>query len=104
MRRTVLPCFVLLALAPLVHAEGSKRPLRIDDMFAFRRVSDPQISPEGRPIAYVVAAVDLANNRPPPAVWLAPTHGDDKPRQLTTTTKKDSPPRWSPDGKQILFA
>jgi dipeptidyl aminopeptidase/acylaminoacyl peptidase len=77
--------------------------MRIDDMFAFRRVSDPQISPDGRTIAYVVASVDFPTNRSSSNIWLAPAHGGE-PRQLTSTTKKDSHPRWSPDGKQILFA
>src|SRR5207249_5581609 len=36
-------------------------------------------------------------------LWLAATDGKTPPRQLTTTPKKDRHPRWSPDGKHILF-
>lgn len=107
MRRMVVTCLVFFALAPAVHAEGAKRPLRIEDMFAFRRASDPRISPDGHTVAYVVSSVDLASNRSSSTIWLANLRGDgtsEKPRQLTTTSKKDSHPRWSPDGKQILFA
>jgi dipeptidyl aminopeptidase/acylaminoacyl peptidase len=71
-------------------------------MFTFRRVSDPQISPDGTLVAYVVTTVDLAGNKTSSALWLAPT-GKGEPRQLTNTPKKDKHPRWSPDGKYLLF-
>jgi dipeptidyl aminopeptidase/acylaminoacyl peptidase len=98
---------VLLLLAgyatpAAVRAEAKKRPMTIDDLFRFQRVSDPQISPDGKTVAYVVGTVDLKGNRSSSNIWLVSTEGG-KPRQLTNTTKKDSHPRWSPDGKRILF-
>ena len=104
MERLTLLCAVLVAFAApaAVFAEG-KRPMKVDDLFRFKRVSDPQLSPDGQAVAYVVAAVDLAANSSSSSIWLAPTAGRGKPRQLTNTTKKDKHPRWSPDGKRILF-
>ena len=51
---------MLLAVPAAVHAEGGKRPMKIDDLFRFKRVSDPQISPDGKTVVYVVGEVDLA--------------------------------------------
>lgn len=78
------------------------RPITVDDLLKFERLSDPQISPDGRHVAYVVTRPSLEKNSTTATIWLAPTDGG-APRQLTTTTKHDRHPRWSPDGKQILF-
>jgi dipeptidyl aminopeptidase/acylaminoacyl peptidase len=94
---------VLFALPAVVLAEG-KRPMKIDDLLAFKRVSDPQISPDGKWVVYVVGTVDLSGNKIPSSLWLASADGKGEPRQLTNAPgKKDKHPRWSPDGKWILF-
>ena len=96
-------CLSALAVPAAVFAEG-KRPMRVDDLFAFRRVADPQISPDGRLVAYAVTAVDLAANKTASSLWLAAAGGNSPPRQLTNAPgKKDRHPRWSPDGRHLLF-
>ena len=83
---------------------ADKRPMTIDDLYRFQRVSDPQISPDGTQVVYVVGTItDPAKNKSKSDIWLAATDGKTPPRQFTTTEKKDSHPRWSPDGKRILF-
>jgi dipeptidyl aminopeptidase/acylaminoacyl peptidase len=94
-------CLFLFAVPAAVYAEG-KRPMTIDDLFRFKRVSDPQISPDGKLVVYVLTTVDLDANKSSSSLWLAPTDKGE-PRQLTNTPKKDRHPRWSPDGKHILF-
>jgi dipeptidyl aminopeptidase/acylaminoacyl peptidase len=103
MERSALLCICLLLLAApaAVYAEG-KRPMRIDDLFRFKRVSDPQISPDGKLVVYVLTTVDLDGNKSSSSLWLAPTDKGE-PRQLTNSPKKDRHPRWSPDGRHILF-
>jgi len=108
MRTRGLALVIVLALAPFdsaprVSAADTKtRPIAVEDLFALKRVSDPQISPDGKSVAYVLTTVDLQANSTSSTIWIAPTSGG-APRQLTTTTKKDRHPRFSPDGRRILF-
>lgn len=90
---------VSLNVSVAVHAG---RPFTLDDLFAMKRISDPQISPDGRTMAYVVATVDMAKNATVSTIWLAPADGG-APRQLTAGPKHDRHPRFSPDGRRILF-
>ena len=105
MKLLALVVMLLLVLSmanPAVAAD--KRPMELADMFKFKRVSDPQISPDGKLVAYTVGTVDLESNTVPSSIWLAPTKGKGEPRQLTNVPgKKDRHPRWSPDGKHLLF-
>lgn len=91
-----------LLLGSVAAAEG-RRPMTVDDLFAFARVADPQISPDGKLVAYALTTIDLAGNKSSSCIWLAPADGSGPPRQLTNTTKKDRHPRWSPDGRHVLF-
>ena len=85
-------------------AETKKRPMQIDDLFKFKRIADPQISPDGKHVVYQVTSVDFDGNKTSTALYLAATDGKTPPKQLTNPNgKKDSHPRWSPDGKTILF-
>jgi len=103
MERSAILLIILLVLAaPAAVLAGGKRPMTIDDLFRFQRLSDPQISPDGKLVVYVVSVVDLEANSISSTLWLASTEKGET-RQLTNTTKKDRHPRWSPDGKYILF-
>src|SRR5713101_6490651 len=94
----------LMLLTPAAAVAEGKRPLTIEDMFKFKRVSDPQISPDGKHVVYVVGVPDLEKNSIPASLWLAATDGKSEPRQLTNApAKKEKHHRWSPDGKSILF-
>jgi dipeptidyl aminopeptidase/acylaminoacyl peptidase len=101
MKRALAVAMVLLMNTSTFAAD--KRPMNLDDLFAFKRVSDPQISPDGMRVVYVLTTVDLPGNKSTSNLWLAATDGKTPPRQLTTTPKKDRHPRWSPDGQRILF-
>ncbi len=98
MRLRLLP--LLMAAATLAAADP--RPVTFEDLMALHRVSDPQPSPDGRWIAYVVTDVDRAENRTNSDVWLVPTTGGE-PRQLTRSPRHDRHPRWSPDNRFLVF-
>lgn len=102
MNRAIVSSILLLCgcVAPVW---ADKRPMTINDLFAFKRVADPQISPDGKLVAYQVGTVDFAANKSSTNIWLAATDGKTPPKQLTSSTKADRHPRWSPDGAKILF-
>jgi len=104
MKRAALLFAAFLICAAPSPAADKKRPMAVEDLFKFKRVSDPQISPDGKQVVYVVGTVDMDANKIPSSLWLAATDGKSEPRQLTNAAgKKDRHPRWSPDSKRILF-
>jgi dipeptidyl aminopeptidase/acylaminoacyl peptidase len=104
MRCAAFVLTTLLAGAGLPVQAADRRPITVDDLFRCPRLSDPQISPDGTRVAYVVTTVDLEANRSASSIWLALTDGKGQPTPLTNTPgKKDTHPRWSPDGKRLLF-
>ena len=111
MRRHFVPGSALALLllfaahaSPAGAAPAEKRPMKVDDLFAFKRVAAPQISPDGKTVVYQVTTVDLAANTSSTALWRAPTDGTAAPKQLTDPKgKRDSNPRWASDGERVLF-
>ncbi|MGA8233144.1 MAG: hypothetical protein WB795_16845, partial [Candidatus Acidiferrales bacterium] len=85
--------------APRACAQASKRPVTVDDLLAMHRLSDPQISPDGKWVAYSVARPDVPANRMGKTIWLVGIEGG-TPRELTAAGER---PRWSPDGSKIAF-
>jgi dipeptidyl aminopeptidase/acylaminoacyl peptidase len=81
--------------------EGAKHPITFEDMIKMHRISEPQISPDGKWVAYTVATPDLDANRNVTDIWMVSTSGG-APTQLTRSGH-DSSPVWSPDGKTIAF-
>jgi dipeptidyl aminopeptidase/acylaminoacyl peptidase len=74
-----------------------------EDVYALTGVGDPRVSPDGRTVAYVVWSIDREANDYRSAVWLASVDGTSEPRRFTAGSRKDSAPRWSPDGSQLAF-
>ena len=83
-------------------AESSPGLLTIDDYFKLKRVSGPQISPEGDWIAYTVTETDFKKDKSETRVWMIPTKGGE-PLPMTGKGSSASSPRWSPDGKYLSF-
>ncbi|MFQ5690712.1 MAG: S9 family peptidase [Gemmatimonadota bacterium] len=98
----------VLAAAALAAQEGrpqeapARRALTIQDYFAIREVGDPEISPDGRWVAYTVSRSDLAKNERGTVVWRVPATGG-APRRMTRKSVSSSAPRWSPDGRYLSF-
>ena len=78
------------------------RPLKVDDHFALKDVSDPRLSPDGAWVAYTLTTTDLAKEKSDTDIWLAPLAGGE-PVRVTTSPKGESRPRFSPDGKWLAF-
>jgi dipeptidyl aminopeptidase/acylaminoacyl peptidase len=102
MKRSLAPLAVLLLIPVASVLAQQKRPMTFEDVLSLRNVSDAQVSPDGRWVAYVVTTTDMKENANDADVWLASAAGGDAVR-LTTSKKSDNQPRWSADGKRIAF-
>jgi dipeptidyl aminopeptidase/acylaminoacyl peptidase len=78
-------------------------PMSLDGLYQLERIADPQLSPDGKRVVYQVTKIlDATKNLKTTQLWLANADGSGS-RQLTTSGKSDTHPRWSPDGSKILF-
>jgi dipeptidyl aminopeptidase/acylaminoacyl peptidase len=77
------------------------RRLEWDDLYRLAIPSDPQISPDGRCVAYVVTRADRDADENRSAIWASPTDGS--PASQLTRGLRDTAPRWSPDGRALAF-
>src|SRR5438270_5413380 len=93
---------VSLAISAFVFGQ-TLRGITPEDYFAFEFASDPNISPDGKLVAYVVTKIDRAQNRRNSSIWMAATDGSRAPWQFTTSPQSSNSPRWSPDGKWLAF-
>ncbi len=101
--KLVIAYLLLIALAFTVSAQNTRHPLTIDDLFNIRNVSDPQVSPDGMWVAYVVGKVDTKADKSGSDIWMVSFDGKTD-RQLTFTIgESESSPKWSPDGKYLSF-
>lgn len=85
-------------------ADRSGAPFTVDDLVRLERLSDPQLSPHGRELAFVKRQTDMDANKGRTSVWLLDLeHPGSAPRSLTDGKASDSSPRWSPDGRTLYF-
>ena len=81
---------------------AQKRAITFEDYIALKTVSDPQLSPDGKWVAYTVSTPSLQDNRNVARIWVAEL-ATGRSRILTGGPGSDRQPRWSPDGKTLAF-
>jgi len=93
---------LVLACACALVAQTTRHPLKLDDLTRFRNVNDPQVSPDGKFVAYVVSTVDVKEDKSTSHIWMTGIDGSND-RQITFSNESENSPRWSPDGKYLSF-
>jgi dipeptidyl aminopeptidase/acylaminoacyl peptidase len=99
--RTFFASFLIL-LAAIGALSAQKRNITEKDLWDFVWIGDPQVSADGSRVAFVRVTVNEKKEGYNTSIWSVPTSGREEPHQLTKGDH-DSTPRWSPDGKYLLF-
>ncbi len=84
-------------------AAAQKRPMTIDDLITAVRVSEPQLSPDGKTVVFVRTTTDGTTGRRNADIWSVPADGSGQPKLLVGGDKSENSPRFLPDGKRIAF-
>src|SRR5258707_2963305 len=101
LRRFCAATILILSVTTPALAQSQKPAFKPLDVFDLQWAADPQVSPDGRSIAYVRMQYDIKADRPRGAVWLVGADGKNE-RPLSSAATSGSP-RWSPDGTRIAY-
>ncbi|MGB2867035.1 MAG: S9 family peptidase [Bacteroidota bacterium] len=93
---------LLLAFGSFAVFGQEKKPITFDDLIGMGRVSDPQVSPDGKWVALSASYANKAENKSNTNIYLVPVKGGEL-RQLTSAKGSNMNPQWMPDGKTIAF-
>ena len=91
---------ILLACASMGLAQ--KKAFDVNAMMELKRISDPQLSPDGKWVTFTVQSIDVAANKKPLQIWIVPMDGG-APKQITREGEANQRARWSPDSKRIAY-
>jgi dipeptidyl aminopeptidase/acylaminoacyl peptidase len=96
---------LFLLCGSLLAAPQARRvnPVSPDDIVNLRQVTDPQISPAGDAVAYVLETPVRAGEHKNAHIWLVPSDGSTQGRPFIASGLSDTSPRWSPNGTSIAF-
>ena len=97
-----LAIYFLILCAGTSTGFAQKRNITEKDLWDFLWIGDTQISPDGSRVAFVRIAVNEKKEGYNTSLWVVGTDGNEPPHQLTKGDH-DSTPRWSPDGKFLVF-
>jgi dipeptidyl aminopeptidase/acylaminoacyl peptidase len=80
----------------------NRHPVTADDILRVQSLSEPQVSPDGQWVAYVVTANELDADEQRSAIWMVSWDGSQQ-LSLTSAANDTRKPRWSPDGRYLTY-
>src|ERR1700736_3636602 len=92
----------LFFLAVSAFAQNAKHPFTFEDMMKLKRVDEPVPSPDGKWVAFSATDVDLEANTKISHLWIVPANGGES-RRLNQAAIHEERPRFSPDGKRLIW-
>lgn len=102
MLRTATVLVLMLTSRPFSLAQ-SKPPMAINDVITAVRISDPQLSPDGKRVLFTRTTTVLETGKRNSDIWMAPADGSAQAKEFIGGEKSENTPRFSPDGKRIVF-
>ena len=100
--RTIAAGVAVLMCGALPARAQTKRAITLDDQVKERFVRDPELSPDGKWVAYVVTTADVEKDKRNSDLWMVSWDGTQQV-QLTSSPENESSPKWSPDGRYLAF-
>jgi dipeptidyl aminopeptidase/acylaminoacyl peptidase len=91
-----------IALAVSAVAQNVKHPFTFEDMMKLKRLDEPVPSPDGKWVVFAAEDVDLEANTKISHLWIVPASGGES-RRLNETPNHEERPRFSPDGKRLIW-
>ena len=97
------PCACALIVCGCA-AYAADAPFTVDDLVRLKRISNPQVSPDGRVLAFVQRETDMDANKGRTSLWLLDLADPAaEPQRATGVPANDSSPRWAPDSHTLYF-
>src|SRR6476469_4195233 len=100
--KSFLAALLLLATSVLAQTPSQKHPFTFEDMMKLKRVGAPVPSPDGKWVVFDCVDVDLDANTRISHLWIVPASGGES-RRLNPTPNHEERPRFSPDGKRLIW-
>lgn len=94
--------FYLIPLLLIALTSAAQRSITPSDVYKLLSISDPQVSPDGKWVAYVLSTPDSVKDKSDTDIWMVSWDGKE-PVKLTVSKESESKPRWTPDGKYLTF-
>src|SRR5215212_1344662 len=100
-KKAVVAAFVF-TMSATPFAQTPRHPITLDDIQGIAGVRDPECSPDGKAVAYVVSRTDVKEDKSNSHIWMVGFDGAGD-RQVTFSQDSESSPAFSPDGKYLSF-
>jgi dipeptidyl aminopeptidase/acylaminoacyl peptidase len=100
--KSFFAALLLLPTLVLAQTPSQKRPFTFEDMMKLKRVGAPVPSPDGKWVVFDCVDVDLDANTRISHLWIVPANGGES-RRLNPTPNHEERPRFSPDGKRLIW-